>query len=980
MISRPSPHDRWLMNDSTREETAVFKAAMELATAAEREVYVAKTCAGDERLRQKVMALLRAHQHPGEVFQAVPAGGHVAPPTAATPGPGGTLILPPSEKAGDRIGRYKLLQQIGEGGCGVVYMAEQEEPVRRRVALKIIKLGMDTKSVIARFEAERQALAMMEHSHIAKVLDAGATTTGRPYFVMELIRGSPITEYCDQHHLATPARLELFVQVCQAIQHAHQKGVIHRDIKPSNILVTVNDGVAVPKVIDFGIAKATAQQRLTDKTLFTEFQQFIGTPAYMSPEQAVMTSLDIDTRTDIYSLGVLLYELLTGSTPFEPTTLLGAGLDEMRRIIREEEPPRPSARLSTLAMTDAAALARQRRERLPVLVSLVRGDLDWIVMKCLEKDRTRRYETASGLAMDVQRHLENEAVEACPPSNLYRLQKFVRRHRLAVSASAAIVTSLLLGLGLAAWSFARERDAYRETERALRAAEAARQQLLIQKRERAIENVLLAEKIGDTETMLTAIEEATRQGASPAQVRMLLGRQAVASGDAAKGLKQLKEAVALEPRNIPAQALLALACMDSGLHQEFQDHLAALDRLAPAIWEDFLYKGLVVAMDFNPQRGLPLLDKAVGLRPDSPMARVFRADARLSVAQDTGRLTEALAALEDITAATNWVKDNPYVLGTAANCHLTAAHAYGEIGRSVERSLHLAEAEAISRRLTAFGTNRVAVGLRFVHLSEMGREGEALALLQGWFQEPRLAGATTNLAAAAEPSSSADPPEPRLLAGVPPMRAGMGDNLRAGRDPPDPTLARAYALALFRRGEAAQAVAVLSSCHDGSPATEMMRILMLPELRDGPARAESAYRTFTQIRRGPLGKLSRPLLLLYLGKKEAAMTAARDLRASPPAGFELLRSPQQRTARFFAGEISEADYLEAAAGSRIELCKGHLNAAWMHLAEGDRDGARDHFQKSAGTGAFLYGTHESKACLARLEKDPNWPAWIPRRP
>ena len=292
------------------------------------------------------------------------------------------ITVPLTEKPGDTIGRYKLLQQIGEGGCGVVYMAEQDEPVRRRVALKIIKLGMDTKSVIARFEAERQALAMMDHPNIAKVLDAGATETGRPYFVMELVRGMKITEYCDEAKLSTRARLDLFIQVCQAIQHAHQKGIIHRDIKPSNILVTVNDGVPVPKVIDFGIAKATSGQQLTDKTLFTAFEQFIGTPAYMSPEQAVLTSLDIDTRSDIYALGVLLYELLTGKTPFDAKELLAIGLDEMRRTIREQEPPRPSTRLSTLPGQELSTTAQRRGLDAPKLVSELRGDLDWIVMKC----------------------------------------------------------------------------------------------------------------------------------------------------------------------------------------------------------------------------------------------------------------------------------------------------------------------------------------------------------------------------------------------------------------------------------------------------------------------------------------------------------------------------------------------------------------------------------------------------------------------
>src|SRR2546428_11268182 len=365
--------------NSSREE-ALFTLAVE-KPAAERAAFLDRECSGDVELRQRVESLLQAHERSGEFLNRPPAE-QPAKTFVIT-----TSMIAVTEKPGDRIGRYKLLQQIGEGGCGIVYMAEQEQPVRRRVALKVIKLGMDTNSVIARFEAERQALALMDHPNIAKVLDAGATDTGRPYFVMELVRGIKITDYCDQQNLSTQERLRLFTQVCQAIQHAHQKGIIHRDIKPSNILVTVSEpgSPGCPKVIDFGIAKATTGQRLTDKTVFTAFEQFIGTPAYMSPEQAMMTSLDIDTRTDIYALGVLLYELLTGQTPFDTKDLLAAGLDAMRRIIREQEPARPSTRLSTLLEGELSAIAKHRQTDAPKLIHLVRGELDWIVMRALEK-------------------------------------------------------------------------------------------------------------------------------------------------------------------------------------------------------------------------------------------------------------------------------------------------------------------------------------------------------------------------------------------------------------------------------------------------------------------------------------------------------------------------------------------------------------------------------------------------------------------
>jgi serine/threonine protein kinase/WD40 repeat protein len=460
------------MNDPIHPEEAIFEAAFALP-ASERAAYLDRTCGGNAGLRQLVEALLKADEEAGEFLES-PAPGAEPSPAADPQTPRAVSETTPSiEKPGDRIGRYKLLQQIGEGGCGVVYMAEQETPVRRKVALKVIKLGMDTKQVIARFEAERQALALMDHPNIAKVLDASATENGRPYFVMELVHGIKITDYCDQNQLPTRQRLHLFVQVCQAIQHAHQKGIIHRDIKPSNILVTLRDGVPVPKVIDFGIAKATTDQRLTDKTLFTAFQQFIGTPAYMSPEQAEMSELGIDTRCDIYSLGVLLYELLTGQTPFDAKERLQAGLDAMRRIICEQEPARPSTRLGTLLEAEQTSVANHRQTDAPKLVNLLRGDLDWIVIKSLEKDRARRYETANGLAMDVQRHLNDEPVVARPPSNWYRFQKLVRRNKLAFLAALAVVAALVVGLGLSAWQFVEKSRAEREQNRLREQAEKA---------------------------------------------------------------------------------------------------------------------------------------------------------------------------------------------------------------------------------------------------------------------------------------------------------------------------------------------------------------------------------------------------------------------------------------------------------------------------------------------------------------------------
>jgi eukaryotic-like serine/threonine-protein kinase len=480
------------MNESDQREKEIFNDASELTSAEAREAYLEQACAGDPGFRHRIDALFQAA---AAVDGFLPDRTDVAAKTI--------LTAPVTEGHHSVIGRYRLLEQIGEGGFGVVYMAEQQEPVRRRVALKIIKLGMDTKQVIARFEAERQALALMDHPNIAKVLDAGATETGRPFFVMELVRGIKITDYCDQNRLSTRERLELFVKVCRAIQHAHQKGIIHRDIKPSNILVTVNDGIPVPRVIDFGIAKATAQQRLTDKTLFTSFAQFIGTPAYMSPEQAVMTSVDIDTRSDIYSLGVLLYELLTGVTPFDAKELLDGGLDEMRRIIHDQDPARPSTRLRTMAEGDLTKTAGLRHSDPHQLIRSLRGDLDWILTKALEKDRNRRYETAHALAEDVERHLRHEPILARPPSILYLGGKFIRKHRARIAIGATVAV-LLVGLGASLGLYRRASNQKWANERFVQAVELVRD--------------------GDRRTAYVLLQEARRHMAGHPQLEELLTR------------------------------------------------------------------------------------------------------------------------------------------------------------------------------------------------------------------------------------------------------------------------------------------------------------------------------------------------------------------------------------------------------------------------------------------------------------------------
>jgi len=537
------------MNGAPDADIAVFTEALRLPPE-ERGRYLDEACKSGVEFRRRVEALLLAYEQAGDFLGRSAAE---RPPKAAQ-------VHATAEKPGDRIGHYKLLQQIGEGGYGVVFMAEQEAPVRRRVALKIIKPGMDTKSVIARFEAERQALALMDHPNIAKVFDAGATELGRPYFVMELVRGVKITEYCDQHSLTTDDRLKLFVQVCQAVQHAHQRGIIHRDIKPSNILVTHSlEGGATPMVIDFGVAKATTDQRLTDKTIFTSFEMLVGTPAYMSPEQAELSSVDVDTRTDIYSLGVLLYELLTGYTPFETGELLKAGLDEIRRVIREEEPLRPSTRLTNMPGANLTTIAHHRRSEPPKLIRAISGDLDWIVMKAVEKNRTRRYETANGLALDVQRFLAHEAVSARPPSKLYKFQRTVQRNRLLFIGLGVIATLLIVSLIVVSASLAQERQSRREAKRVKQFLEQMLQGVgpnVALGRDTAILREILdqtASKVG---------KELTNQPAVEAELRSVIGTLYYKTGQYQQAGEMQRAALAIRRKRFGAESPEAAASLN----------------------------------------------------------------------------------------------------------------------------------------------------------------------------------------------------------------------------------------------------------------------------------------------------------------------------------------------------------------------------------------------------------------------------------
>ncbi len=576
-------------NVSSQRAKDIFSDALETPFD-ERSAFVQSACGQDKDLAVQVHNLLVAHEEAGEFLASPTQDNNGAIRLVAN-----VERQPPTEGPGTVVGRYKLLQPIGEGGFGVVYMADQQEPIRRKVALKIIKLGMDTKQVIARFESERQALALMDHPNIASVLDAGATETGRPYFVMELVKGIPITEYCDRNNLATRERLELFTHVCQAVQHAHQKGIIHRDLKPRNILVTLHDGRPVPKVIDFGVAKAT-QQPLTEKTMFTEFGQFVGTPVYMSPEQAELSGLDVDTRSDIYSLGVLLYELLTGKTPFDAARLRSAGFSEMQRIIREEEPPRPSTRIveDTKALrhestkegdsrTDSLRapgpsplvtdIAKRRHTDPSTLVRALRGDLDWIVMRALEKDRTRRYETANEFAKDVERHLTNQPVVAGPPSAAYKLRKFAKRNRASVAAGSVAVAGILFGLALSTYGYC---QASADRDRAQQAEQLAKQ------RECQAESTarLMVDMLGavDPDRMhgvnytvrqmldhfAAALDKGLAKGCSPkveATVRAAVGRSYLGLGLFPPAESQLRRALELTRNEYGERGVEVAACL-----------------------------------------------------------------------------------------------------------------------------------------------------------------------------------------------------------------------------------------------------------------------------------------------------------------------------------------------------------------------------------------------------------------------------------
>ena len=657
--------------------------------------FLAQECGTDHALRERVEALLAAGEQEGFL------GAPTAPGTSVARGSG--------EGPGTWIGPYRLVRQIGEGGFGVVFLAEQERPVARSVALKIIKLGMDTRQVVARFEVERQALAMMDHPHIARVIDAGATETGRPYFVMEHVPGRAITQYCDDENLPIDARLELFEQVCHAVQHAHSKGIIHRDLKPSNILVATVDGRPQAKIIDFGIAKAT-QQKLTEKTLFTEHQQVIGTLQYMSPEQA-RGLLDIDTRTDVYALGVVLYELLTGSTPFDTHTLQDAFFSEIQRLIRDVDPPKPSTRLSQSNETIASVAAHRRVEpkRLGVLV---RGDLDWIVMKALEKDRARRYESAHGLAEDLRRYLGGDAVAAAPPSALYRLRKFSRRNRSTVLAGSAIAAALLVGVIAFAWQANIARD---QRDAAVAAREAEAEQRRIAEDQRRIADEQRTEA-GRQQALAESNAEAERKARGRAEATAKFVTDALRSADPNHGGK---EGISV------AQAMdQAVKQLDEGAFRDEPDIEASL----LGVIADVLYRNARVA------DALPLAERALAIyesRPGDHVRNVARSTNLVAtIQQDLGHADLAeplfergLALLEELHPG-----DDDEVAKALNNLAMVRVHR----GRLESAEPLLVQSASMRERLQPGDSADLAMSLNNLAnvVDDLGRRAEALPIFE----------------------------------------------------------------------------------------------------------------------------------------------------------------------------------------------------------------------------------------------------------
>lgn len=897
----------------------IFEQLLGAANLAEREALLAGFCKGNEARRLRLEALLRAHDR-AEMrdFMSLLSPSAEQAPTAPveTPGaPAGSAVC--GEVAGDEIGPYRLEEELGSGGFGSVWKAEQKRPVRRVVALKILKPGMDTKEVITRFEQERQALALMDHPHIARVLDAGATPAGRPFFVMELVRGTPVTTFCDRNRLTLRQRLELLAAICRAVQHAHQKGIIHRDLKPSNILVSWQDGQPVPRVIDFGIAKAVTG-RLTDDSHFaTRQEQLIGTPAYMSPEQAA-GELDIDTRSDIYSLGVLLYEVLAGRPPFDTASLLRHGVGEMCRILQEREPQRPSTAVSNLNNQDIEAAASARQTDARQLPAQLRGDLDWIILKALSKDRRRRYDSASDLAADLERHLNHEPVLARPPSLRYRAGRWVRRNRAVFISTCLLFVALVGGLAVSVFLLVQ-----------LRQEEALRRET---ERRRALERLSQMLSTGDDMRIGDALEVAAVAGIEPPVLELFRAQRDLLAGRMAEASARLAPLVAREDAGLIPLSLHTTAAILDWRWSDYERGLARVRPLEPRTRQEFLFKGQALAHT-EPEAGIPLMRRALEMEPSS-IAYVLLADAQTTLATGSGKMEDIQAAIESIDTARKLSSENVGILSISTWAHAVGAALAREQGRAELAAAWEKQAQAHGDRLERYFPNPFAISYRALQLDLGGQSQASFALLEAQW-----------------------------------------------RAHPHPSLLRLYTEALMLQGRPKEVLAVLQAHPAAGDALDSARALALLEVAGGPSAALAGLDTpAATAGHGMIMRLfSKPALLLLAGRpEEARRQALANYEGRPPGYDTALRPHYAHMARCLAGLMPEAELLQQCAASRWDLCEAHSLLGMRCLAEGRRPEARAHFEKATATRAFksLWFT-AARVLLQRLEKDPAWPPWIP---
>lgn len=905
------------MTSRQLDEEAISHVARHMDSAQGRSDYLDQVCAGDAALRERVEALLRVHQQEQELL-------HSSPEPAPT-----VDQSPISESPGTQIGRYRLLQVIGEGGFGVVYEAEQQTPVQRKVALRIIKPGMDTRAVVARFEAERQALALMDHPNIARVFDGGATESGRPYFVMELVRGVPITAYCDANHLSTHDRLRLFVTVCQAVQHAHQKGIIHRDLKPSNIMITLHDSQPVVKVIDFGVAKAT-HQRLTERTLFTAYGQMVGTPQYMSPEQAEMSGLDVDTRSDVYSLGVLLYELLTGTTPLAGERLRTAGYAEMQRIIRDEEPLKPSTRLNT-AGEQLTSIAKHRGVSPEQLRRLVCGDLDWIVMKSLEKDRTHRYDTVAGLAEDVWRFLNDQPVEARAPSRSYRVSKFIRRNRKLLGVVTAIVATLIAGIIGTTSGWLTALGNQQQVERILSELRTRESELRARLTELQVEltdRALDAAISGDLEQANAAIERARVAETDPGLLATLSGLALFYDGQSDKAIRFLEDAVLANPGNSSAWSVLFWAYSHVGRYgsqSRAVEHMALNASTTQPDCDRLLNAQGMLYSTYPKRQIIQRLSDLIRRHGRWGAAYAIRAEAWSELGIETKCLEDFERAVDDVEAAESMLPDNLLVLAVGLGTYIHAIQLRESLeGEPGDAAQWRARADELSSKLGKWpeyveGRTLRATYYCFNGQYDLARQEEEYLLNRG-------------------------------VGGL------IGQGLRLYEQ--------------HRLGEVANLPNDLAN-------NAMERVFLDMLVAVESEGKEAALTVFRSLDLNTIAYEERTIvveLLFLLGDLKYATEMSRQLvKSGHPTSVWAWWVYRMN---YLAGNEPEQDFLERAGPFSKTKCVAHYAIAMNALCHGERKKAKEHFTIASQMGKPGWWCYRcSKAFLAQMD-DPAWPKWI----